>query len=249
VYAPSAQINRSRGRSSFSSSLRSRRAPSRSCRLAVWTRAEHEAAGVHEDVALPAREPLGSVVTAFRSSYPGALDRLAVDHRPARVAVASFCLAQRLTKPIVGLAQPTVSAPLAEVVVDGLPGRLLPWQHPPGAAGAQQVEDGVGYAPGRPLRWAATRLSGDSSSGPSSAHSVSVRSEGYGRRVRGMATSGISGNELPDRSLSTALDRSQARRSPFAKQFLSAETWRNPQGRDLREAHGRGVKPERAALL
>ena len=118
--------------------------------------AEHEAAGVHEQVALPACEALGSIVTALGSSCPGALDRLAVDHRPAWVAVASFRLAHRLTKPVVSLAQPPVSAPLPEVVVDRLPRRVLSRKHPPGAAGAQQVEDGVGYAPGRPLRWTAT---------------------------------------------------------------------------------------------
>jgi hypothetical protein len=56
--------------------------------------------------------------------------------------------------------QPAVQAPPAEVVVHSLPGRVLPREHPPGAAAPQEVEHGVGDVPGRPLRRSATPLRG-----------------------------------------------------------------------------------------
>jgi hypothetical protein len=55
----------------------------------------------------------------------------------------------------------------------------------------------AGHFGGRPRR------SRDASSGFSRVHSLSVRSEGYGRQVRGMVASGISGESTPDRSLPT----------------------------------------------
>jgi hypothetical protein len=98
--------------------------------------AEHQPTGVHEQVALPAGEALGSIVSALRASDPGALDCLAVDHGCGRLPLASVRLAHRRTQSVVSLLESPVEAPLAEVVVDRLPRWVFPWQHPPGAAGA-----------------------------------------------------------------------------------------------------------------
>jgi hypothetical protein len=57
--------------------------------------------------------------------------------------------------PIVRSPEPTVESPLAKVVVDRLPWRILPRKHPPGATAPQEVEDGVGDSAKWPLWWAA----------------------------------------------------------------------------------------------
>src|SRR5581483_5765942 len=82
-------------------------------------------------------------VVAAGAGQRGALDRLAV-HRPGgrlgRAAVADAAVvAQRVVEAPPG----AVPLPAAEVAVDGVPGREVARQHAPGAAGAQQVEDGV----------------------------------------------------------------------------------------------------------
>ena len=61
-------------------------------------------------------------------------------------------------KTIVGPVQPAVYPPLAEVVVDRLPGRVFFGQHPPRTPAPEQVEDGVRDVPVRPLRRTATLL-------------------------------------------------------------------------------------------
>src|SRR5215213_3781626 len=94
-------------------------------------RGQHQPARVHEDVALASGETLGPVVAALRASHRGSLHHLAIDHRRARIWLAPFPFANRLAKMVVGSAQPAVYPPLAEVVVDGLPRRVLFRQHPP----------------------------------------------------------------------------------------------------------------------
>jgi hypothetical protein len=54
---------------------------------------EHKAASVYGQVALPSGETLCTIVSTLWSSNPGALYRLTVDHRPARVT----CTPLRLT--------------------------------------------------------------------------------------------------------------------------------------------------------
>lgn len=68
----------------------------------VDMRTQHEPARIHQQVALPPREPLGSIVSALRSSNPATLDGLTVDHRCARVRLAPFRLAHRFPQTVVG---------------------------------------------------------------------------------------------------------------------------------------------------
>jgi hypothetical protein len=114
--------------------------------------AEYQPTGVHEQVALPARESLGPVVATFWTADTGGFHDLAVQDCPAGIAISTLRFAYRRSKSVVGLLQAPVPPPLAKVVVDRLPGRVLSGEHPPGAAAPQQVKDGVSYAPGGSLR-------------------------------------------------------------------------------------------------
>jgi hypothetical protein len=126
----------------------------------VNTSAEHQPASVHEQVALPARESLGPIVAAFWTADAGGSHDLAVQDRPAGIAISTLRFAYRRSEPGVGLPQAPVPPPLAKVVVDRLPGRVLSGEHPPGTAAPQQVKDSVGYAPGGPLRGTAAPFRG-----------------------------------------------------------------------------------------
>ena len=100
-------------------------------------RSQDETGGVHQDVALSSGETLGPVVASLGAAYLGSLNDLAVDHRSAGVPVAPFRLAHSLAKTVVGSVQPALYPPLAEVVVNGLPGRILPGQLSPRATAPQ----------------------------------------------------------------------------------------------------------------
>src|SRR5215218_866016 len=153
----------------------------------VDVHAEHEASSVHQQVTLASGQTLSTIVAAFWTADAGSphdlavQDRpariailalrswtadagsphdLAVQDRPARIAILALRFAHRRPEPVVSLPQPPVSPPLAKVVVDRLPGRVLFREHPPGAAAPQQVKDSVGYAPGRPLRGTAAPFRG-----------------------------------------------------------------------------------------
>src|SRR5215211_1266047 len=74
---------------------------------------EHQPVSVHQQVAFPTGLTLRPIVASLRSSNAATLDRLAVDHCPAWMWVASLCLAHCFTQPLVGLAQSAVDAPFA----------------------------------------------------------------------------------------------------------------------------------------
>src|SRR5215203_5478177 len=82
--------------------------------------AEYQPTGVHEQVALPARESLGPVVATFWTADTGGFHDLAVQDRPAGIAISTLRFAYRRSKSLVGLLQAPVPPPLAKVVVDGL---------------------------------------------------------------------------------------------------------------------------------
>src|SRR5215217_8620205 len=94
-------------------------------------------------MALSAFDLLSCVVAAFFSTYAGRFDRLGVHYRCAGLRVSleanSHSFAQGGMHPLPG----SVQAPGAKVVVDGFPGREVVGQQPPGAAAANDVEDGV----------------------------------------------------------------------------------------------------------
>ena len=141
-------------------------------------RGQHQPVRVHQEVAFSSGEALRPVVAPLRTAHPSSFHDLAVDHRGAGVPIAALYLAHLLAQAVVRSPEPSVGSPPAEVVVDGLPRRLLPGQHPPRAAAPKQVEHRafatrrVGHLDGRPRLLARLR------SGLRSAHSSSERSDG-----------------------------------------------------------------------
>jgi hypothetical protein len=126
----------------------------------VHARGQDEPVDLHQEVALAPGEPLRPIVAALGPARPAGLDRLAVDHRRAGVPGAPFTSPDLGPERVVRSTQPAVQAPPAEVVVHGLPGWVLPREHPPGTAAPQEVEHGVGDAPGGPIRRPAAPLGG-----------------------------------------------------------------------------------------
>src|SRR5829696_2327785 len=102
-------------------------------------RLDHQTFRVHEQVALPALNPLARVEAPIVPAHPRGLDALAVHDPRARFGVPPepdpHPPTKRLVQPLPG----AVDAPEAEVVVDGLPGREVVREQPPGAAAAHDV--------------------------------------------------------------------------------------------------------------
>ena len=93
-----------------------------------------------------ARSPVCRRRTLWAPFFRG-LDRLAVDDRRAGTGLAALSLSQRGVQGVVGPLPSSVATPGAEVVEDDAPGRQVVGQHSPGAAGAQNVADGVDDLP------------------------------------------------------------------------------------------------------
>src|SRR5215212_1266026 len=94
-------------------------------------------------MALPTFHLLGSVVTALFAAHTRGLDRLAVHYSGTRLRVPLEADPHALTQGGMHLLPGSVQTPEAEVVVDGLPGWEVVGQEPPGAATANDVENGV----------------------------------------------------------------------------------------------------------
>ena len=98
---------------------------------------------VHQEVAFPATHLLAAIVSARFSSHPGGLGRLGVHYPSAGVRIPTRsnpkAFAQRRVEPLEGAIEP----PLAEPVIDGLPGWEITGQKSPRAAAPQDVEDRV----------------------------------------------------------------------------------------------------------
>jgi hypothetical protein len=86
------------------------------------------------------------VEAAFAAPLAG-LNRLAVEHGRGRLLVPALGVAQVGAQGVVDPLPGPVGLPAAEVAVDGLPGGEVVRQHSPGAAGGQEVEDGVEQVP------------------------------------------------------------------------------------------------------
>ena len=103
---------------------------------------EQQTLRVDHQMALAAVDLLAAVI-ATRPAHLGGLDRLAVDDRGGRLRGASHLLAHPLAQRGVDRLPQAAQAPLPEIVEDRLPGREASWQHPPGHAATQEVEDRV----------------------------------------------------------------------------------------------------------
>src|SRR5215207_5375770 len=94
-------------------------------------------------MALPAANLLTAVVSSCFAAHPGRFGRLGVDHPSAWLGVSPQSYPQALAQRGVQTLPRPVDAPPPEPVVDGLPGREVSGQKPPGAAALKHVEDGV----------------------------------------------------------------------------------------------------------
>src|SRR5215218_5435023 len=86
---------------------------------------------------------VGPIVAALFSSHPGTLDRLTIHYPGAGLGVPPEADPHPLAQSNVHPFPRPVQTPGAEVVVDSLPGWEVVRQQPPGAAAANDVEDGV----------------------------------------------------------------------------------------------------------
>jgi hypothetical protein len=104
---------------------------------------EHQTLRVYEQMTLSAFHLLASIVSSLLFSYPGGLDRLAIADAGTRLRISPHTDPLPLTQSSEQLLPGAVDAPGAEVMVDGLLGREVVRQKPPGTSAADDVEDGV----------------------------------------------------------------------------------------------------------
>jgi hypothetical protein len=90
----------------------------------VHLRAQHQAAGVDQDVPLAPVNAFGTIV-ATNAANTGCPDRLAVDDACARLRLAANADAEVLAEQLVNVLPSPVQSPQAEVVIRRLPRREL----------------------------------------------------------------------------------------------------------------------------
>jgi len=103
---------------------------------------QNQAQGVHRQVALAAFDLFARVVAAFPGLI-GRLDRLAVNNSCRRGDRPALALAQPVSQGVVDEGPGPILAPSAEVAINGLPGREVSGQKPPGATTTHDVEDRI----------------------------------------------------------------------------------------------------------
>src|SRR3954471_23527841 len=98
------------------------------------------ALGIH--LPLPARDLLATVIAARTASLSG-LDRLAVDHRRSWLRLAPLGDAMTLTQNLVDPFPGPRSAPLAQMIVNVLPGGQIVRHHAPWNTAVQNIEAAI----------------------------------------------------------------------------------------------------------
>src|SRR5215207_6791468 len=106
-------------------------------------RLEQKALRIDQDVAFSALDLLAAIIASLLSSHAGALDRLRIDNTRGGLRITPKTDPQALADGCVEPLPGTIDAPEAKVMVDGLPRREVVRQQAPGAAAAENVEDGV----------------------------------------------------------------------------------------------------------
>ena len=104
---------------------------------------DQQSQDIHEQVSLAAVDVLAGIVAAFGSTL-GGLDRLAVEDAGRRRGLLAGLAASGGVQGMMDAQPQTAGAPAMEVGGDGAPGWEVVGQLPPLAAGAFQVENGVG---------------------------------------------------------------------------------------------------------
>ncbi len=115
-------------------------------------RQEDQARHVHQDMALAPKRLLGCIATSIRAACTRCPCRLRVDHGSGRLPISAILLASMLTQPVVHSPQRTVLTPAGKLRADGRLRRKVTRPHAPRTAGADQMKDGLGHDPARPLR-------------------------------------------------------------------------------------------------
>src|SRR4051794_25778865 len=106
-------------------------------------RLEQKALRIHQNMAFSALDLLAAIIASLLSSHAGALDRLRIDNTRGGLRITPKTDPQALADGCVESLPGTIDAPEAKVMVDGLPRREVVRQQAPGAAAAENVEDGV----------------------------------------------------------------------------------------------------------
>jgi len=103
---------------------------------------QNQTQGVHRQVALAAFDLFARVVAAFPGLI-GRLDRLAVNNSCRGGDRSALALAQPVPQDVVDEGPSPILAPAAEVAINGLPGRKVPGQEPPGATATHDIDDRI----------------------------------------------------------------------------------------------------------
>jgi hypothetical protein len=112
---------------------------------------DQQTAGVGEDVALAALDLLARVIPARPAAFSG-FDALAVNHSGARRGLAPRRLPAGHQQQMIDRGPKAAVAPGVEIALNRRHWREVSWQHPPGLPATQNVQQGVGDRPQRPLR-------------------------------------------------------------------------------------------------
>lgn len=86
-------------------------------------------------------------VVPFGSAAMGCLDALAVHPQCFRSRWSTCFATDFFSQASVDLFPSAIRSPVAELAVNGLPGREVVWQHSPSSTGTEVVEDGVQHTP------------------------------------------------------------------------------------------------------
>ena len=99
---------------------------------------------LNHDMAFASLDEFAPVEAVLFAGTAG-FDRLTVDATCRRGRFAPFRHPHLLPQGTLDTGPDAVAFPALEVVVNGSPGRKVPRQHPPRAAGAVEVEDGISH--------------------------------------------------------------------------------------------------------
>lgn len=123
---------------------------------------QNQSQDVHRQVPFAAFDFFPRVVAAF-PGLVGRLDRLTVHDGGGWRDLASLGFSQPVPQGVVDKGPGPVLAPTPKVTIDGLPGRKVSGQEPPGAAGSNPIEDRIDQdtpVQGGPAAFAFARFSG-----------------------------------------------------------------------------------------
>jgi hypothetical protein len=106
-------------------------------------RLKQKAFRIDQNVAFSVLDMLATIIASLLSSHAGALDRLRIDNTRRGLRITPKTDPQALADDCVEPLPGAIDAPEAKVMVVGLPRQEVVRQQVPGAAAAENLEDGV----------------------------------------------------------------------------------------------------------